>query len=90
MRGDAETRDNLSRGFLIFQVDRMPNLFCLLLVSMFLKRSLTCCNCSIAGTDLNNLEVLIADDEILEISGKSSFEFVDDSESFPGVSFWAV
>ena len=84
MRGDAETRDNLESR--VSHISTGPgsdaeSFLSTISVDVFETETSLVVIAPIAGTDLNNLEVLIADDEILEISGKSSLhEFVDDSE----------
>ena len=82
MRGDAETRDNLeSRVSHEYSDSQGDSFLSTISVDVFETESSLVVIAPIAGTDLNNLEVLIADDEILEINGKSSLhEFVDDSE----------
>lgn len=84
MRGDNETRDNLESRVSTVS-DESNNLsesfLSTISVDVFQTQTSLVLIAPIAGTDLNNLEVLIADGEILEISGKSSLhEFVDDSE----------
>jgi len=84
MRGDNETRDNLeSRVSTVSEESNSSSesFLSTISVDVFQTQTSLVLIAPIAGTDLNNLEVLIADGEILEISGKSSLhEFVDDSE----------
>ncbi len=82
MRGDVETRDNLESRVAHQCSDLEEDSFLSTIsVDVFETKDALIVIAPIAGTDLNNLEVLIADGEILEINGKSSLhEFVDDSE----------
>ena len=82
MRGDVETRDNLeSRVSHEYTDSKEDSFLSTISVDVFETETSLVVIAPIAGTDLNNLEVLIADDEILEINGKSSLhEFVDDLE----------
>ena len=82
MRGDNETRDNLeSRVSHISDSEPGVEYISTISVDVFETDTSLVIIAPIAGTDLNNLEVLVADDEILEIKGKSTLhEFVYDSE----------
>ena len=82
MRGDLETRDNLeSRVSHISEEAEISDFISTISVDVFETSDALVVIAPVAGTDLNNLEVLIADGEILEIKGKSSLhEFVAESE----------
>ena len=82
MRGDLETRDNLeSRVSHISEESDISDFISTISVDVFETSDALVVIAPVAGTDLNNLEVLIADGEILEIKGKSSLhEFVSESE----------
>ena len=81
MRGDVETRDNLeSRVSHISETNETSD-FSTISVDVFETSDSLVVIAPIAGTDLNNLEVLVADGEILEIKGRSSLhEFVAETE----------
>jgi HSP20 family molecular chaperone IbpA len=82
MRGDLETRDNLeSRVSHTSEESEILDFISTISVDVFETSDALVVIAPVAGTDLNNLEVLIADGEILEIKGKSSLhEFVAESE----------
>ena len=82
MRGDLETRDNLeSRASHTSEESEILDFISTISVDVFETSDALVVIAPVAGTDLNNLEVLIADGEILEIKGKSSLhEFVAESE----------
>jgi len=82
MRGDLETRDNLESRVSHVSDDLVDATFISTIsVDVFETLDSLVVIAPIAGTDLNNLEVLVADGEILEIKGRSSLhEFVSDSE----------
>jgi len=82
MRGDLETRDNLESRVSHVSDDLVDATFISTIsVDVFETSDSLVVIAPIAGTDLNNLEVLVADGEILEIKGRSSLhEFDSDSE----------
>jgi len=82
MRGDLETRDNLESRVSHVSDDLVDATFISTIsVDVFETLDSLVVIAPIAGTDLNNLEVLVADGEVLEIKGRSSLhEFVSDSE----------
>ena len=82
MRGDLETRDNLeSRVSHISETSETSDFISTISVDVFETSDSLVIIAPIAGTDLNNLEVLVADGEILEIKGRSSLhEFVAETE----------
>jgi HSP20 family protein len=81
MRGDSEARDNLESRTALDSDSHEQQVSSTICVDVFETDKSLVVIAPIAGTDLNNLEVQIADNEVLEIHGKSSVhEFISETE----------